>query len=147
MNPRLSTADALRLSVALPTAGSLLNDALQAPGNTGSSGHAVRMAKAQIGGLIEKYRNPNSILEEYALKAAALGKAAYWKHTSYENQVAIAFAYAANEVGIAAALDAYAERDHPMKTRTALISYLIPLNTKAVDEIGGAKATAYWADA
>lgn len=106
----------------------------------------ARAIRGQIADLIGQYHNPNSLCEAYAVNAAREGRAAYWKKTQYHNALVGLVCEQANLTSLAHALSLWC-RDEPRHRRTEVLRDIIALNVKAVDEIGGAKASAYWEEA
>jgi hypothetical protein len=85
-------------------------------------------------------RESNAVIAE---NAAREGRAAFWRRTRYHNALVGLVCGNANLTSLAEALDQFCE-DRPGRRKSDVLAELVPLNTKAVDEISGAKATAYW---
>jgi len=131
----------------MQSAGQLINEALQSQPASHTYALAASAARRLIHATARLYDNPNTILEGFAVDAAGEGRAAYWKTTGYSHQTATAFAYAANQSGIQAALIACVDKKNAGKSASELLDTLIPLNVKATVELKSAKDEAYWEDA
>lgn len=89
---------------------------------------------AAIDALSVLYSNPDHVSKRAALRAVADGRAAYWRSSGYSNAAAGIFLDEANNrpaldtaFSLAGALGGTGPR-----SRTFLLSTLIPLNTKAI---------------
>ena len=97
--------------------------------------HDVRDRIADLAG---HHGNPEAGREAAALAADANGRAAFWTTAHYHNAAACLFLLAANDVGLDLALAFHADPTHPMKTRSALLATLLPLNRAAAVALAAA---------
>lgn len=101
-----------------------------------------RLAKA-----VDRYKNPETGLEGWALLAAKEGRPAYWRVTDYSNSAVTQLLYWANNHSLAEGLRQTVDSLHPGKWAESLLAALVPLNRKAERELQRAKDGAYWAEA
>jgi hypothetical protein len=104
-----------------------------------------RAIRGQISDLIAKHDNPDSRMEDEAVNAAREGRAAFWCRTRYHNALVGLVATDANRMSLADAIKLWCCSQKGHRARD-VFPHLIPLNVRAVEEIDGAKATAYWQD-
>jgi hypothetical protein len=96
--------------------------------------------RARITELVERYGNPNTLIEDAAVEAAQAGRPAFWKRTRYSNAT-VGLVCSDINMGMALdeALDRWADPRSVHGTKAAILAELIPLNAAAEDALRSAE--------
>jgi hypothetical protein len=94
------------------------------------------LIRARIAELVERYSNPNTLIEDAAVEAAQAGRPAFWKRTRYSNAtVGLVCSDINMGVSLTDALDRWADPRSVHGTKAAILVELIPLNAAAEDAL------------
>jgi hypothetical protein len=96
--------------------------------------------RRNIAELVERYGNPNTLIEDAAVEAAEVGRPAFWKRTRYSNAtVGLVCSDVNMGMALGEALDRWADPRSVHGTRAAILAELIPLNAAAEDALRAAE--------